>query len=425
MVMAAGIAIFIVTLGVIVVRPRGISEAVPAMLGGLAMLPLGLLTIDDALGTLAANATLFLFFLGLMTIAAVSDDAGFFERVARLAVMLSRGSPRRLLVNLFIAGAGITAILSNDATALVLTPVVYVLVVRLRLEPAPYVFACTFVADAASFLLPVSNPVNVIVLSHSGIGLGAFLLHLFPVALVVLSVNLGLFLVLFRGDLRGAIDIQRLTPQETTSRYLRWVIGLLGVIATGYVAASATGAPVAYVAGAGGAVLLLASALAGRFQPRTFARAISWPLFPFIAGMLLLVRGMENLGLITLLSRALVSAAGGTVGGATLAGSIGVAVGANLINNVPMALLTERAIAALPPDLAIHTPLLYAAVLGADLGPNISVAGSLATMLWLLILRQRGLQISSIQYLKLGVIITPPALIAGALTLWTIVRIFP
>lgn len=412
----AGLAVFVTVLVLVVVRPLGLSEALPAVCGAVLMVALGLVSLRGALNELAANATLFLFFLGLMVIAAIADEAGFFERVAYLAARNAGDSPRRLLVNVFIAGALITAVLSNDATALVLTPVVYVLVVRLRLEPTPYVFACTFVADAASFLLPVSNPVNVILTAGSGIQLGPFLAHLLPAELLVLAINLGLFLLLFRGDLEGRLDVSRLQAGKG-DRYLPRVAVVLGCIAAGYVTAAAIGAQVAFVAAGGAAVLTITAAVSRRLEARKLARAISWPLFPFVAGMLILVKAMEGLGLTAALGDAAAKVAGGSTLVAVVAGTAGVAIGANLINNVPAALVAHSAAAGLPPTSAMRAPLTYAAILGADLGPNVSVAGSLATMLWLLILRRRGLEVSSLRYLRLGLTITPLALLAGALAI--------
>ena len=414
----AGVVVFVATLAAVVARPRGISEAWPAVLGGLAMVALGLVPPAGALERLLANGPLFGFFLGLMVIAAVADEAGFFAHVARLAVERAGGSPRRLLLNVFVVGAVVTAFLTNDATALVLTPVVHIIVTRLRLPPAPFVFACTFVADAASFLLPVSNPVNLILLGGAGTALGPFLRFLLLPSLVVLAWNAALFLFLFRRSLRGTLEESRLPREEVEGGYLRSVSAALGLVAVGYVAATTFGFPVAVVALAGGAGLVALAALHGRLDAAQLARAISWPLFPFVGGMVLVVAGVERIGLTPAAARLAAGLAAGSPLAGVLAVTFGVAAGANLVNNVPIALIAASALAALPPEAAQGHALHYAAVLGADLGPNVSVVGSLATMLWLLMLRRRGMAISSLDYLKLGLVVTPPALLLGALTLW-------
>jgi arsenical pump membrane protein len=415
---ALGVVVFVATLVLVVVRPRGISEAWPAALGGLAMVLLGLVSPSTALAGVVANGPLFGFFLGLMLIAAVADDAGFFARTARLAVECAGGSPRRLLVNVFLIGALITAFLTNDATALVLTPVVHILVVRLKLPAAPFIFACSFVADAASFLLPVSNPVNLILLGSGGTALGPFLRHLLLPSVVVLACNLAFFLWFFRRALRGTVDPADMPPDATDPRYLRSVTVALGLIAAGYVAATSLGVPVAGIALAGSALLLGIAWLCGHWRPRRFAHGVSWPLFPFVGGMVLVVEGIERIGLTGAAARWVLDLTGGSALEGVLAVVFGVGIGANLINNVPMALVAASALGALPPDAPNTQALRYAAVLGADLGPNISVVGSLATMLWLLMLRRRGMAISSLDYLRLGILITPLAMVLGALALW-------
>jgi len=413
-----GGAVFVLTLVLVVVRPRGVSEAWFAAAGGLAMVLLGLVTPGGAVAALVANVPLFGFFLGLMLIAALADEAGFFAWVAQLAVERAGGSPRRLLVNVFVVGALITAFLTNDATALVLTPVVHILVARLRLPAAPFVFACTFVADAASFLLPVSNPVNLIVLGGSGSALGPFLRFLLLPSLLVLAWNLGFFLIFFRRSLGGTLDPSLLPAIGADPRYLRAVSVALGAIALGYVAATTSGVSVPVVSLAGAALLAFLASAFGRLRPRRLARGVSWSLFPFVGGMVLVVQGVERLGLGPLVAGWVFELSSGSTLAGVVAVVMGVALGANLINNVPMALVAASALANLPAGAANAAALGHAAVLGADLGPNVSVVGSLATMLWLLMLRRRGLAISSLDYLRFGILVTPPALLLGALALW-------
>jgi arsenical pump membrane protein len=420
-----GALAFVAAVVLVVVRPRGISEAWPAVGGAAAMVALGLVAPAAALAALSENLALLAFFLGLMVIAAVADEAGFFDETARWAVLRSRGSPRRLLVNVFLVGAAITALLTNDATALVLTPVVYVLVTRLKLVPTPFVFACTFVADAASFLLPVSNPVNLILLGTDEMRLDRYLWHLLPAALVVLAWNLGMFLWLFRAQLRGQIHAEAIPPEQGDPAYRRWVRGALGGIGLAYLGATTVGVHVGPVALAGAGAMVALAWWHGRLRPRRLAVAISWPLFPFVGAMVVLVEGVERLGATGGIGRGALALADASPAVGILAVTLGVALGANLINNVPMALVAAEALAGLPADAPARAALGYAAVLGADLGPNVSVAGSLATMLWLMMLRQRGLAVSSLHYLRLGLVVTPPALLLGAAALWTSASLAP
>ena len=412
----ASVVIFVIVLILMVIRPRGISEAWPAMIGGILMIAIGRVTPAVAFDALAENLSLFGFFLGLMVIAAIAEQAGFFAWTARMAVIRSGGSPTRLLVNIFIVGTVITAVLTNDATALVLTPVVYVLVTRLRLTAAPYVFACSFVADAASFLLPVSNPVNLILLGPNETRLAPFLWHLLIPSFLVLLWNIAFFRWFFRADLTGTVSVHDLPLDAHDPRFLRTVSILLASIGVGYIAATSAGLPVAIVALGGSAALIAAAIVHGHWRPRETLRAISWPLFPFVGGMVLLVHGVESVT--SGLAQWLFTLAEGSTATGVFVTTFGVAIGANIVNNVPIALIAAAALNTMSATASDRLAIHYAAVLGADLGPNISVMGSLATMLWLLMLRRRGLTISSLDYLRFGVLVTPPALLIGAIALW-------
>ncbi len=199
--------IFLATIGLVVARPRGLTEASAALLGAGAMALAGLVSASAAATNVAGHWNVLLFFVGLTGAAAVAERSGLFEALAGTAARLSGGRPRRLLVAVVMAGAIVAALLSNDAAALALTPVVYVLVTRFGLEPLPHVLACTFVADAASLALPMSNPVNVIVtadLGQSAIGLVPVLL---PAAIAAAAALLGSLLVIYRHQLPSAAPI--------------------------------------------------------------------------------------------------------------------------------------------------------------------------------------------------------------------------
>jgi arsenical pump membrane protein len=417
-----GLAIFVVTIVLIMTRPAWLplKETGAALLGGILMLSLGFVGLGEAGGVLLGEWNAFLFFLGLMTIAAMAERAGFFDWVASLAARQAKGSSRRLFVNVFVIGTLITAFLSNDATALILTPIVYSIVVRLRLDALPYMFACTFIADTASFILPVSNPINILVTNRFPQPLSSFLLHLLPAALVVIAVNVLVFLFIFKNDLRERFDARLVQEPAAAIRnpvFFRYVCGVLALIAVCYVTASALQAPLSLVA-LGGAALLIGGAVALREMdwPK-LAGEISWSIFGFIAAMFIVVRGVENLGVTQWFGNALVGLGGGGKLGTILANTAGAALGANLINNVPMAIVMNSAIgqAAAPP---LQPALVYSTIFAADLGPNITTVGSLATILWLLILRRKGLEVSAMAYFKLGIIVTPLMLLLGALAIW-------
>ena len=205
-----GIVIVLAILAGIVVRPRGLSEAWVALGGAAILLVGGYLQIGEVPRVLAAQANVYGFFLGLMTIAALAEQAGVFDLFSTLIARLAGGSGFRLYLGVFALGALTTMFFSNDATALILTPIVYTLVTRLRLPVLPFMFACTFIADTASFLLPVSNPTNILVLDAFGTGLRPFLSYLFVPALVCIGINVMLFLVVFRHPLRTRYSTKEL-----------------------------------------------------------------------------------------------------------------------------------------------------------------------------------------------------------------------
>jgi arsenical pump membrane protein len=413
-------ATFLVTLVLIMVRPRGLSEALTALAGGGIMLLIGAVGPGEALGVLAENWNVFGFFLGLMAIATLAEGAGFFDWLAGWAARSARGSGLRLFINVFLIGVLITVFLSNDATALILTPLVYTLVIRLRLEPLPFMFACTFIADTASFVLPVSNPINILVLQAFPRDLGSYLAHLGLAAALVIAGNILLFVWIFRRDLQHRFALERLGAENRPAnpRRLWTTIVTLAAIAVAYIVAGVFQWPLSLVALAGAGVLAGEAALFGAWAPRHWAREIAWPIFGFIGGMFIIVRGVENVGITAAFGQGLLGLSGSNSLLTTGLAAGGAALGANLINNVPMALVLTSAIHSAGGGGPLQNALVYATILGADLGPNITTIGSLATMLWLLILRRKGLEVSSLEYFKLGITVTPVLLIIGILAIW-------
>lgn len=412
-----GLAIFVATLALIIARPRGVTEAAAALGGAVILLLGGYIGPLEALGVLGGEWNVFGFFLGLMTISALADQAGIFEAAAQFAARWARGSALRLYVGVFLVGVVITAFLSNDATALILTPVVYALVTRLRLPALPFMFACTFIADTASFLLPVSNPINIVVLDAFGGGLGTFLRFLLLPALFSIACNIAVFVWLFRRDLRLSYEPSAAKAPPRAPQF-HFTLAVLALIALGYVVASALQIPLSLVALGGGALLLAGAAWWRQLDWVHLRGEISWSLFVFISGMFVVVQAMGDLGLTQALGHGLVRLGGGSALGLTLVTTVGTALGANLINNLPMALVMTSTLMSVHVAAGTHQTLVYGTILGADLGPNLTTVGSLATMLWLLILRRKGLDISTLDYIKLGLTVVPVMLVAGALLIW-------
>jgi arsenical pump membrane protein len=414
--------ITLLTLVGIMTRPFRWNEARVAMGGAGFLLLLGLISPADALFTLIRDWNTFLFFLGMVALSALAETASLFDWLGVQAARLAGKSAARLFLNVFLLGAFISMLFSNDATALILTPIVYVLVTKLRLPVLPYLFACTFIADSASFLLPISNPINIIILSRHPLDLLTFLRLLFLPSVVVIGINVGVFFLLYREQLRGSFDVSRLPSPEKAVKhraYFRYTCCVLALVAPAYVAAAAVQFPLSSVAVAG-AVLLLAGAVYWRRTTLLeMSRGISWSIFGFIAGMFIVVRAFEHTGLTAKFGNLLLHLSGGTSLGAVMVGTAGAALGTNLINNVPMAVVMNSALASIHnASPAIRHGFVAATMFGCDLGPNLTTVGSLATVLWLLILRHRHVDVSGLDYFKVGVIVTPLMLLAGALTMW-------
>ncbi|MFZ0218225.1 MAG: SLC13 family permease [Candidatus Dormiibacterota bacterium] len=406
-------AVFVAALALAVVRPWAVAEAWWTAAGAVLMLALGAVGPRGAWLALWQQANVFLFLLGLMCIAGLADAAGFFDAAGALAAGLARGSGRRLLVATFGVGALLTAFLSNDATALILTPVVYAIATRLRLRPLPYLLAATFVADTASLLLPVSNPINVLVGGRLHWALGTYLAHLLPAAVLVVLLNAAIFLAVFWRETgtRYEVDWRQLLAEAAPDRWhLFLTAAALVAIAIAYLVASAAGAPIGAV-GCGGALLLaLVATGRRRLDVRRVREHVSLSVLLYVAGLFVMVAALERAGVTTELTRLLgrfVESGPEAIG----AGTIAAAVGSNLANNVPASTFLLSGSAALPP--AAQAPFLAGVLLGADLGPNLTPVGSLSTMLWLVAVRRRGVTVRAGDYLRLGAVTVPILLLAS------------
>ena len=414
------LAIFALSLLGILLRPWGISEAGSSVAGALLMLLATLVSPGQALHLLLDEWNVLLFFAGLVLVAWTVEQSGFFRWIALWAARLSGGSTRRLLLNVFGIGVVISTFLSNDATALLLTPVVVALTQEIDLPPVPFALACTFIADTASVSLPVSNPINVLLLAHFQIRLGSYLQHLLAPSLAAIAINILVFLLLFRGR-TGAAFSDKALPQPGEAirapRFFRYTLACLVILGVTYLAGSLLGWPLSLVA-LGGAAALLGGGVGFGALPLSRVRHSPWAIVPFIAGLLVLVQGLQNVGVTGWLGARLVTAAAhGRLAG-VLATVLGGAVGSNIINNVPMATVLSAAIRqAHIHSLSLRHDLVFAGIFGCDIGPNLTIIGSLSTILWLVLLRERGIRITSWQYIRTGLVVTPLMLMAGALLL--------
>jgi arsenical pump membrane protein len=416
--MILAVAIFAASIGLLMARPKPFNEATAVALGAVVMLIFGLISPLQSLEVLKENANVLLFFLGLMIISTVAEKAGFFQWCAYKSVKLAGNRGPALLGIVFTLGSLITAFFSNDATALILTPLVFALVKRNNLNPLPYVFGCAFIANTASMLLPVSNPVNLLAVSKFGLTLGQYLKFLLLPSILVIGANLLLFRWIFKKEMSAFDSDNHFEEPPKIDRFFLAVSAGLGLTALGYIGVSMRGLPLAYPAVGGAIILLICGFGFKRIKAAAVFSGISWTIFLFIFALALLVRGLENTGIINVIAEELSRLAAQGPFQALVSVTLGTALGSNLINNWSMMMVSVSSLNAMSQNPAFHQSLIYGAIMGADIGPNLTILGSLSSMLWLVLLRQRGLNIRPMQYFKLGLVVTPVLLIIGILSLY-------
>jgi arsenical pump membrane protein len=310
-----------------------------------------------------------------------------------------------LFVLIYLVGTVVTVFMSNDATAVVLTPAVFAVAREAELTPLPYLFVCAFVANAASFVLPISNPANLVLF---GGGMPDLLPWLARFALPSLASLLATYAVLgwaMREGLRGPIPGQ--PKRHPLPRGAGVAFAGIAMTALGLIAASFAGVDLGWPAALLGALTALAVVLSERASPWPVLRHVAWSVIPLVAGLFVLVAAVERIGLIGTATNVFTSVIERSEVGAAALGAGSVALASNLMNNLPTGLFAASVLAhARPPETVVDATLI-----GVDLGPNLSITGSLATILWLIAIRRDGAHVTFWRFLKLGVMVMPPALI--------------
>ncbi len=412
-------AIVAITIALIIIQPRGLNEAWAATGGALAMLLCGFATLGDLARVTREVSDVLLFLVGMMTLTAAVERSGLFDLLALRTARAARGSGILLFLGIFGLGFAITALLSLDVTVLVLTPIVYALTARLRIAPLPYLFVCALIANVGSLLLPISNLTNLLAYGLLGLSFAHFARLLALPQLAALVATIGLLYLLFRRQIPRRFDPTDLPerPEGAEPGFLRLAALVLMVVLAALLIVGTLGRPIALPALLGGAIMGAIAVRRGAATVRTLAGDVSWSLLPFVIGMFTIIRGAERIWLDRL---------GGGVnlgtGGLPDLLRIGfvAAFGANLINNIPMigALIGLLGNAAPP----AREPLALAALLGVNLGSIVTPFGSLATLLWLAIIRRKGVQLSSLGYMRVSIVIAPPTLLSATLALWLVLR---
>ncbi|MFZ0501019.1 MAG: arsenic transporter [Steroidobacteraceae bacterium] len=396
----AALAIF-----AIITRPWGLPEAVWAMAGAAVLVLGSLVSWSQARAAVLAGMDVYLFLAGMMLLAELARAEGLFDWVAALAVRWARGAPFRLFGLVYLVGIVVTALLSNDATAVVLTPAVYAAATKARTDPLPYLLICAFIANAASFLLPISNPANLVVFESHLPPLPVWLANFLGPSLVAILVTFLVLRATQRSALREAFASTVPLPPLTRGARLT----ALGILFTAVVLlwASAAGLELGmptFVAGGITTALVLAL---DRHSPWPIVKGVSWGVIPLVAGLFVLVAGLGRTGLLATLGGALQQLTLHSGNAAALAAGAGAAVAANVMNNLPVALISGS----IGVGPHVSSQLKDAMLVGVDLGPNLSVTGSLATILWLIALRREKVRLDGLTFLRLGALVMPPALL--------------
>lgn len=426
------LAIFVVTLILVIWQPKGLGIGWSALGGALVALLAGVVQLSDVgvVWDIVWDATFT--FVALIVISLILDEAGFFAWAALHVARWGNGRGHLLFPLVVVLGAVIAAFFANDGAALLLTPIVIAILLRLDFSPPAalaFIIATGFVADTTSLPLVISNLVNIVSANYFAIGFDRYAAVMVPVNLVSLAATLAVLWIAFGRRIPRRYSVEELDAPRSAIKDLlifRAAFPLLAVLLVAYFVTAPLGIPIAFVTGAAAIVLM---AIAGRWWQGGKGAAVSvtaalkgapWQIVLFSIGMYLVVYGLGNAGLTDYGARALQWLAGHGDFVATIGTGFLSAIVASIMNNMPSTLVGALAIDQAQVPAVTQELMVYANVIGNDLGPKFTPIGSLATLLWLHVLAGKGYRIGWGQYMKVGLLITPPVLLATlvALALW-------
>ena len=410
--------IFLATIVLVIWQPKGLGVGWSAGLGAVVALLAGVVNLSDipVVWQIVWNATAT--FIAVIIISLLLDEAGFFEWAALHVARWGNGSTRKLFAFIILLGAAVSALFANDGAALILTPIVIAMLLALRFSPAAtlaFVMAAGFIADTASLPLVVSNLVNIVSADYFGIGFSEYASIMVPVNLVSIAATLGMLLWFFRKDLPRTYELDQLKAPEAAIRDKAtfvagwWVLALLLV---GFFAIEPLGVPISAIAAACALILYLIAAHGHVISTRKVLKDAPWQVVVFSLGMYLVVYGLRNAGLTDYLTQILNVFAGYGIWGASLGTGLLAAGLSSVMNNMPTVLVGALSIHSAEATGIVREAMIYANVIGCDLGPKITPIGSLATLLWLHVLARKNIVITWGYYFRTGIVLTLPILLA-------------
>ncbi|UBQ39708.1 arsenic transporter [Comamonas thiooxydans] len=415
--MLTAILIFIFTLTLVIWQPRGLGIGWSASIGAAVALLLGVVHLADipVVWHIVWNATAT--FVAVIIISLLLDEAGFFEWAALHFARWGGSSGVKLFAFIVLLGAAVSALFANDGAALILTPIVMAMLVALGFSPAAtlaFVMAAGFIADTASLPLIVSNLVNIVSADFFKIGFNDYASVMVPVNIASVLASLGVLLLFFRRDIPATYDVAQLKQpsaaiKDRATFRAGWVVLVLLLI--GFFVLEPLGVPVSAVATVGAAILLAVAARGHVISTRKVLHGAPWQIVVFSLGMYLVVYGLRNAGLTDYIAMLLNQFAAGGVWTASLGTGVLSAVLSSIMNNMPTVLIGALSIDASTASGTVKEAMVYANVIGCDLGPKITPIGSLATLLWLHVLAKKGATIGWGYYFKVGSVLTMPVLL--------------
>lgn len=415
--MLAAILIFLFTLVLVIWQPRGLGIGWSASLGAVLALVFGVVHLADiaVVWSIVWNATAT--FVAVIIISLLLDEAGFFEWAALHVARWGGGHGRRLFALIPLLGAAVAALFANDGAALILTPIVMAMLVALGFSPAAtlaFVMAAGFIADTASLPLIISNLVNIVSADFFGIGFSQYAAVMVPVNIAAVLASVLVLLLYFGRGVPARYDLAQLkTPaqaiRDPATFRAGWVV--LVLLLVGFFGLEPLGVPVSAVAAVAAVVLLAVAARGHVISTRKVLHDAPWQIVVFSLGMYLVVYGLRNAGLTDRIAALLDVFAQGGIWGAALGTGVLTALLSSVMNNMPTVLIGALSVDASQASGQVKEAMVYANVIGCDLGPKITPIGSLATLLWLHVLQKKGTTIAWGYYFRVGIVLTLPVLL--------------